>query len=152
MIEEPTKKYKEGETDDLLLPDSLQPEHEATDAELLGPQQLGSQRINSRLSNRGSQRLNSRRSNRQQLGPHQPGPQQPDPQQPGPQQRDTQPPGLNLPSNGNSFRARSANIPLILLTEPSQENPDGEVNGHTQRQHGTDGDNDDVNVTQETEM
>ena len=140
MIEEPTRKYKEGETDDLQLPASLPPDQEATDAELLGPQQLG------------SQRLDSRRSNRQQLGPHQPGPQQPGPQQPGPQQPDTQPPGPNLPSRANSVRARSANIPLIALTEPSQENPDGEANGHTQRQHEMGRGKDDANVTQETEM
>ena len=142
MIEEPTKKYKEGETDDLQLPDLLQPDQEATDAELLGPQQLGSQRLNSRLSNRGIQRLNSRRSNRQQLGPHQPGPQQPD----------TQPPGPNLLSHSNSVRVRSANIPLISLTEPSQDHPDGEVNGDTQRQHEMGREHNDANVAQETEM
>ncbi|KAK2178538.1 hypothetical protein NP493_539g02001 [Ridgeia piscesae] len=52
MIEEPTKKIKEGETDDMQLPDSPQPEQQASDADQMDPQQFGSQRLNSQQSNR----------------------------------------------------------------------------------------------------
>ena len=120
MIEEPTKKIKEGETDDLQLPDSPQPEQQASDADQMDPQQFGSQRLNSQQSNR--------------------------------QHPDLRPPDPNMPGNSNSARASSANIPMITFTEPTQENPDGETNGDTQRQHMTDGDNDDANVTKVTEM